>query len=384
MINTKVIVNYLPQFYRTPQNDKWWGYGYTDWVAVQNAKSLYKGHQQPNEPMDGEYYDLSNVKNIRKQAILAKQAGIFGFAIYHYWFNDKQNFLTTPSELLLNDKSIDINFLFIWDNGSWKRSWSAVKSVKYADDWAPKYSENMLNNVNGKLDNNGILALLSYGTEKEWTNHFNYLLPFFKDDRYIKIDNKPLFGIFHSDNEPETLIKMLECWNKLAVMNGFNGISTFSNINNCKIRVTDYQYYYEPYAHTQHVYNPYLRFKYKAQREFKKIFPGIQFINYDNTWKAILKSANKTNENVFPGAIVSYDDTPRRGKAGRVLYGASPIKFGYYMEKLISISKQNNKRYIFVTAWNEWAEGAYLEPDRRNKYMYLNELKKAIGKTNND
>lgn len=374
MIDTKVIANYLPQFHRTPQNDMWWGEEYTDWVAVRNAKPLYRGHFQPNVPLDNNYYDLSNVESIKKQVKLANKAGVYGFSIYHYWFNDKQNFLTTPSELLLKDKTIDTHFLFIWDNGSWKRTWSAVKTIKYAEDWAPKFSES----AEKHDENNGVLALLDYENEKEWTHHFEYLLPFFKDERYIKIENKPLFGIFHSDNEPEVLRKMITFWNELAIKNGFDGISTFSNVDYLTSPVTDYKYFYEPYAHTQYVFNFGLRVKYKIQREIKEKFPGIQFYKYDKVWRDIIKSATNTDKNIFPGAIVSYDDTPRRGNNGRVIVGSTPEKFEKYMKQLISISRSKDKEFIFLTAWNEWAEGAYLEPDERHGYSYLEALSKAI------
>ena len=125
----KILANYLPQFHQTPENDAWWGEGYTDWTAVKASKPLFNGHTQPRVPLDNDYYDLSNADSIRKQALLAHEYGISGFAIYHYWFSSKQKLLTKPAELLLEQKDLPIEYLFIWDNNTWKRTWSNVKGA---------------------------------------------------------------------------------------------------------------------------------------------------------------------------------------------------------------------------------------------------------------
>ncbi|MBQ0066894.1 MAG: glycoside hydrolase family 99-like domain-containing protein, partial [Phascolarctobacterium sp.] len=142
----KVIANYLPQYHRIPENDMWWGEGYTDWVATKNAKPLFEGHRQPRIPLDNNYYDLSDVNTIRWQAQLARKYGVYGFGIYHYWFNSNMQLLQKPAELLLKNKDIDINFMFIWDNSSWIRSWS---NIKECNDWAPKFDREQKNTDNG-------------------------------------------------------------------------------------------------------------------------------------------------------------------------------------------------------------------------------------------
>ena len=184
----KIIANYLPQFHVIPENSEWWGNNFTDWVAVKKAKPLFKWHNEPRIPLNNNYYSLDNPDSLKWQANLAREYGVYGFGIYHYWFSSSLNLLTKPAELILNNKDIDINFFFIWDNTSWKRTWSVIKR---GNDWAPDFD-----NASSQNKNNGILAELIYGEESDWEKPFNYLLPFFKDSRYIKIDNKPAFAFF--------------------------------------------------------------------------------------------------------------------------------------------------------------------------------------------
>jgi len=170
---TKIIANYLPQYHRIPENDKWWGEGFTDWVAVKKAISLFDNHRQPRVPLDDNYYDLSEVENIRWQAQLAKDYGIYGFGIYHYWFSSELQLLQTPSEILLSNKDIDIHFMFIWDNFTWKRTWS---KLSVGNVWAPSFDEERQQDSNESVEDDGVLAELKYGDEKEWKIHFEYLL----------------------------------------------------------------------------------------------------------------------------------------------------------------------------------------------------------------
>lgn len=362
---SKVIINYLPQFHEIPENNKWWGKGYTDWMAVKNAKPLYKKHIQPKIPLNENYYSLDDVNTIRWQAKLARDNGAYGFAIYHYWFNSNLNLLDTPAKLILQHKDIDLNYCFIWDNATWKRTWS---NVKHANDWAPGYDDSETN----KKDN-GILAELIYGDEKDWEIHFDYLLDFFKDPRYIKVNNKPIFGFFQPVNDFETIKKMVKYWNELAISNGFDGIFAISrdNYNNLDL---EYKFRYTPLVPI----NKMSYLKYKLKDVIAKKSNSIRFYNYDKCWKQILKEAQNSDSNTFLSGFVTFDDTPRRGKNGRIITGATPQKFECYMRELLKISTRQNKDFVFLTAWNEWGEGCYLEPDEESRYAYLSALRKAI------
>lgn len=360
---TKVIAAYLPQYHVIPENSKWWGEGYTDWVGVKVAKPQYKGHLQPNVPLKG-YYDLSDWQVLDEQAKLARAYGVYGFQIYHYWFNSNQQLLQTPSENLLKHKEIDINFLFAWDNSSWVRTWSNIKN---SNQWAPTMD---------KVDDKGrsMLAEVIYGCEEDWKKHFDYLLPFFKDDRYIKINNKPAFTIFNPFNDTNTLQNMCEYWNKLAVQAGFDGMAIISAANRKNVRF-EYVYRYEPFSSCSFRESLERKIKQFISKETKK----PMFYDYDSHWKRILKNTEKeTKEKFFPGAFVMFDDTPRRGNKARIVKGAAPEKFESYFSRLLEICEEKQYEYVFLTAWNEWGEGAYLEPDKANNYAYLEALKRAI------
>ena len=180
----KILALYLPQFHSIPENDKWWGNGYTEWTAVKNAKPLFANHYQPRIPLDNNYYDLSNNsgKTWFWQAELARKFGIYGFCIYHYWFEGKQ-LLERPMEILRDHKEMDINYCICWANETWSRNWYAQERT--------------------------VLLEQRYGDESAWIKHFEYLNTFFRDKRYIKIDNKPVINIYHSQ-EITCLKEMLE------------------------------------------------------------------------------------------------------------------------------------------------------------------------------
>lgn len=369
MKDIKIIANYLPQYHITEENNKWWGEGFTDWIATKTAKPLFRNHKEPRVPLNNNYYSLDDINAIRWQANLARNYGVYGFGIYHYWFSSNQKLLYKPAELLLNNKDIDINYMFIWDNGSWKRTW---KKEKFANDWAPKFDDN-LNTEN----NNGILAELIYGGEEDWRIHFEYLLKFFKDKRYIKIDNKPVFAFFQPFNDFETIKKMSNYWDKLAKKNGFNGIICATR-ENYKKNHLEYKIRYSPFS-PEYILD---KIKYKIKDIIAAKTGTIRFYDYDKCWQEIITNAKKSDEKTFLSGFVDFDDTPRRANKGRVVQRSTPEKFGQYIEQLARIAKNKNQEYLFVTAWNEWAEGAYLEPDMINGYKYLEQLKLAIEKVN--
>lgn len=363
---TKVIAMYLPQYHRIPENDLWWGEGYTDWKAVKDAKSLFQGHLQPRIPLDGHYYDLSDTKELRLQAELAEKYGIYGFGIYHYWFSSNQILLDTPPKLIYENKDINIHYFFMWDNGSWKRTWS---NVKFSNSWAPLYEKTS--------EGPEILAELKYAGEEEWKKHFEYLLPFFRDERYIRINGKPLFGIFNQDNDSITLKRMFQYWNELAIENGINGIAILGRSNISKKVIADYQFDYEPCTHGWLGKNKLQRAIYKLKDQSRVKAGKLKKYEYSVIWKNILRGISKTSKN-FPGAFVRYDDTPRRGKNSSIVVGDNALDFEKYMRELLLKCEKYNKEYVFLTAWNEWGEGAYLEPDTNSGYDYLEALRKAI------
>ena len=365
----KIIANYLPQYHIIPENSEWWGEGYTDWVAVKNAKALYEGHNQPRIPLDDNYYDLSEAENIRWQAKLAANYGIYGFGIYHYWFGEDRKLLERPAELIRDNEDIDIHYMFIWDNVSWARSWS---NVRFSVSW----TEEGQKTPEGR--DNAILEELVYGGEPQWKKHFDYLMTFFKDERYIKIDNKPVFAVFNQNNKPEVLRRMVIYWDKLAREAGYNGICVIGKKNYRNINISDYQMNYEPAQSALQPDNIGLKILYKCR---ERIHKGRKpnYYDYTKVWKRILKRARKCkNENEYFSAFVDFDDSPRRGINARIFRGFTAEKFRKYLMELLVVSKKQNKEYVFITAWNEWGEGAYLEPDTENGYRCLEAVKECV------
>lgn len=367
MTNPKIIAMYLPQYHSIPENDEFWGKGFTDWDTVRRAQPLYSGHEQPKIPYDNNYYDLSEKKNIEWQARLAKENGIYGFGIYHYWFNNDKNLLTKPAEIILENKDIDIHFFFAWDNSNWKRSWSNVAG----NDWAPVMEQNK---VKGEP---AILIPYILGEEKDWENHYNSLRPYFFDNRYIRKDNKPVYIIF---NYSEEIAKMCDYWQELAMKDGFNGILfIFRYRENYHIPLKENVFRYEPLFSGWSGIPPLsVRLKNRIRKLFGKN-GGPQIYSYDVIWNDILNNARAACEKeVFPGAFVTYDDTPRRGCRGIVVKHSTPEKFKNYLSQLLEIVGKQNKDYVFLTAWNEWGEGAYLEPDTMNGMDYLKAIREIV------
>ena len=342
----KTIAFYLPQFHATPENNEWWGEGYTEWTAVKRAKPLYEGHNQPRVPYENRYYNLLDKNTMQWQASLMKEYGVDGLCFYHYYFENGRKILQKPAENLLNWKDIDMPFCFSWANETWARTWSAIGTKNV---W--NSIEERIDRVGDKKD--GILLNQAYGTDEDWRIHFEYLIPFFKDSRYIKQNNSPLFLIHRADLIP-SLPQMIEVWNKLARDNGFEGVY-FVASNSSVIGMDAYV---------------------RQEANYSDTFNELK-VSYNDMLNMVIKNALSASDNTYLCGFTGYDDTPRRGEAGKIIVGSSPEKFCEMMKMLYAISTERNHEYIFINAWNEWGEGMYLEPDTINEYAYLEALRNA-------
>lgn len=356
----KLITFYLPQYHEIPENNKWWGKGFTEWVNVKKAKSLFAGHYQPREPYKDNYYDLLDDSVMEWQTELAKKYGIYGFCFYHYWFDGKK-VLEKPIENLLNNPKANLPFCLCWANESWTKTWHGAGGSKE------------------------VLIRQRYGGEKEWTEHFEYLLQFFKDSRYIKEDNKPVVLIYRTGymNKCEEMLKL---WNNLAIDNGFNGIfivNMLSAMDRCaKNKYISASVDFEP-GRTRREngmgqglvrdFKEKYADKLKKLRVFNRLLCTV--LDYDKINQEMLGKRHKKNE--FRGVFVDYDDTPRRGVKGLVVQGSTPKKFEKYLRANIEKSIDEGNEYLFINAWNEWGESNYLEPDKRYGYSYLRAVREA-------
>lgn len=353
----KILALYLPQFHRVPENDEWWGEGFTEWITVQNAVPLFQEHYQPHVPQNKNYYDLLNKSTFQKQAEQISGSGMDGICIYHYWFKNSRQILEKPAELLLQWNDIQISYCFSWANETWARTWGNFSD---RNRWTSIYEEKI------KSDNE-VLLEQKYGNYIEWKRHFEYLLPFFWDDRYIKIDGKPVF-VFHNAGDIPCLENMISYWKELAVSNGIKGLYLIGNsAKKSQEQVLDEISIREPND--------------AISKSSVHIKGKVRCFDYEEVWDNILRRGNK---NISLSAFVGYDDTARHGASGTVITNGSPEKFERYMANLIKINRKNNCRVTFVNAWNEWGEGMYLEPDERYGNAYLCAMKRAVEKANTD
>lgn len=361
MKDIKTIAMYLPQFHSIPENDKWWGEGFTEWTAAKGADKLFEGHYQPREPLDDNYYNLLQRNTMEWQAELASKYGLDGFCFYHYYFKDGKKVLEKPAENLLDWKDINMPFCFCWDNTSWARSWSKLGN-KFT--WFEKEKENF-------DKGNGILLEQKYGREKEWEAHFRYLLPFFQDNRYIKVDNKPVFLIYKTD-EMACFSEMIFYWKKLAKAEKLEGLFILGvNSNNVKlgldgILMSGPGAYWNPVINSNNI-----------ECEYKS---GIKCFDYESIWKNALIADGKENVKTYFGGFVDYDDTPRRGEKGVTFVNTSSEVFQEYLYKLAIKNLSQKNELLFINAFNEWGEGMYLEPDKNRGYAFLEALKSVKDK----
>ena len=374
----KAIAFYLPQFHAIEENDKAWGKGFTEWSNTRKARPLFDGHYQPRIPLNEDYYNPLDEGVMHRQTVLAKQYGIFGFCYYHYWFNGKK-LLEKPIEMMLNDKSIDIPFCLSWANENWTRKWDG--------------------------GSNEIIVEQNYGDKEEWEKHLQYLIPFFNDSRYITYDGKPILIIYKLVIIPKVQ-KMMHYFKKRVIELGFKGLMIIGqnpvNYFHGKKNQYDFHIMFEPWftdselsfrqslRYHSSIYKVAVFFKFewvlvKTYHSIKKIFtnkkntkeePQLKIKDYDHYWKCIL-SRRKTDLKLISGAFTDWDNTARN-KTGFVYKGSTPEKFGKYMEELVTNLKKENKNIVFINAWNEWAECAYLEPDEQYGYRYLKALKNAL------
>lgn len=359
----RILAFYLPQFHPIKENDIWWGKGFTEWTNVGKAKKYFRNHYQPRVPADLGYYDL-RVPEIRwEQAKLAKKYGIDGFLYWHYWFGNNRKLLERPFNEALQDKSFDINFALAWANESWQG-----------------YSHG--------VDKTTILMTQSYLSDKDHIEHFNSLLPAFKDKRYIKINGKPLFLIYRPTSFPnvDTFIKL---WNSLAIENGFSGIYFIAH------HMTKKDFNEESYSQTITRMREYgfdainfMRLKGFIENRNKivkmyfnlvRIFHRGRLIYSYSKASPFFSDIVDSYPDVIPTIISGWDNTPRHPN-GIVLKGYTPKTFNKHVKKVFALIKNKpfKKRIIILKSWNEWAEGNYIEPDLKWGHSFLKVIRDNV------
>lgn len=349
--DVKLISFYLPQYYATEENDKWFGKGFTEWTNVTKAVPQYVGHWQPHLPIDMGFYSLDNLNVIKRQVELAKQYGIYGFGFYYYWIDGKK-LLEKPLEKFLADKSIDMPFFLFWDSGNWTKLWGG-----------------------GEISE----VLFKQEIKEDSAKRFmDDLLPYLKDERYIKINNKPIFVISSPTNlGSEKCVQFIKEIRQIAKENGFDDLFLMSlrgNVNHYDIENFGFDSMLEFFpCGIEDLIDK------KNEKIVNDKFVGECF----NVEKFIKnkKYLYKSKCPVFKGCFPNWDNTARKCYQGAKIYQNTPENYKKWLSDLMKWTKENkdkNEQFVFINAWNEWAEGAHLEPDQKYGYAFLQATKEAL------
>ena len=354
----RVLSFYLPQYHPIPENDLWWGKGFTEWSNVTQARPLFRGHHQPNLPADLGFYDL-RVPEVREmQSQLALDHGVDGFCYWHYWFGNGKRLLERPFDEVLHSGKPAIPFCLAWANQTWTGIWHGLKDH--------------------------VLITQEYPGEDDQRRHFYHLLPAFQDERYIKIDNKPLFVVYIPDGIPETK-RFTALWNELAVKNGFNGIyfvgihyMGWDHLKDGFDAKTIHQPSHYVFVHQE-------RRKNNRGNRLTRLLAGKKpnIFSYPELIDTYDFSQFR-GKDFIPTIIPNWDNTPRSKYSGWVFQGSSPELFKQHFRDCLDyvMNHQQGEKIIFIKSWNEWAEGNYLEPDQRWGRSYLEAIREVRNSCN--
>jgi hypothetical protein len=348
----KPIALYLPQYHTIPENDDWWGKGFTEWTNVRKAKPLFPGHYQPHVPHpDIGYYDLSDVSVMKKQADMAKRYGIYGFCFYYYHFKDGKRLLEKPLNNWLSHPEIDFPFCFSWANENWTRSWDGGdKKVIMPQD----YDKSNMNRM--------ILEMI----------------PAFKDKRYIKVDGKPMLLVYRPEIIPDVQNTVNE-WRKIVIGNGFPGLYLVM-MQNFDFR-SPLEFGMDAATEFAGVRGNCVSNLYYAKEYNVKLLKDLNFVRYDAV-KAFHCSLNNSDFLRYKCVCPGWDNSPRRGSQGHFIIDSSPKSFSdFFYDACVQTIKDKRSQkdgFVFINAWNEWGEGAHLEPDENYGYANLEVVRSVL------
>ena len=354
----RLIAFYLPQFHPIPENDEWWGSGFTEWRNVASARALFPGHYQPHLPADLGFYDLRLPEVREAQAELARQYGIHGFCYYHYWFNGRR-ILERPFTEVFSSGKPDFPFCLCWANENWTRVWDGSSQQ--------------------------VLLEQHYSSDDDLA-HIRALMPAFADSRYIRIDGRPLFLVYRTELLPEPA-RTAEIWRNEVAKAGLGDIylarveNFVSGVDPQKIGFDAAIEFAPNGANVGKV-----KFRGPAHRLLARLglLPGVyvdgKVINYRALMLGMLAKADPRFTR-FRCVTPMWDNTARRRTGAHIYVGSTPKLYGAWLAEIArqTVDKSpSQERLIFVNAWNEWAEGCHLEPDLKWGRQYLEATKAAL------
>lgn len=347
----KVIAFYLPQYHPIPENDRWWGKGFTEWTNVTRAVPQFIGHYQPHLPADLGFYDLRVPETREEQANLAKEYGIYGFCYHYYWFGGKK-LLQRPIEDVLKSQKPEFPFCICWANENWTRKWDGAE--------------------------NDILISQSHSSEDD-LSFINEIIPFFLDERYIRVNGKPLFIVYRVDLLPSP-IRTVEIWRRQCLNLGIGEIFLCAAQS---FGITDPR----PYGFDAAVeFPPHGILCKDFTSRIDNINSGFQghVFNYNDYYLESKKRMSiDTNYTLFRTVMPSWDNTARKKNKGSIYIDGTPEVYKTWLEKACEYTQKDlaeKERFVFINAWNEWAEGCHLEPDQKYGHAYLKATKEVLEK----
>lgn len=353
LAHVRAIAFYLPQFYPTQENDEWWEPGFTEWTNVARAKPLFRGHYQPRIPRDLGFYDLRVPETREKQAKYAREAGIEGFCYWHYWFGNGKRLLDRVFRDVVESGKPNYPFCLCWANHSW-----------YAKTWDPNKP-------------NKLLIEQTYPGVEDYIAHFMEMLPAFKDERYMKVNGKLIFGLYAPIDIPDFDV-FKETWNKLAIENGLNGFYFFGfTFDKNKVeQIFNLGFDTCVYDGVMSKLSNISLFQ-RLKRKISHIPLITEYQDYVDNYLAELNCLDNVHACINP----NFDHSPRSSYKGVILNNSTPNKWANLCSKAIEFSIKKHigdENIVFIKAWNEWGEGNYLEPDSKYGIEYIHALKKVL------
>jgi hypothetical protein len=348
------IAFYLPQFHSIPENDEWWGKGFTEWTNVTKAVPLFHGHEQPDLPADLGFYDLRVPEVRAEQAELAKSYGVGAFCYYHYWFGNGRRLLNRPFDEVLESDQPDFPFMLCWANQTWSGIWHGAEGRTLIEQLYPGQDDEIA--------------------------HFQLLLKAFRDKRYLRVNNKPIFMIYRPGDIPD-LGAMLQHFRRMATEAGLPGlylVAEHCDPNwDCKASGFD-AFIHVPILDRRRKWVPWRRPAEKIRNWIldKLRRPTVKNYEKHSAYFVPEVASPLAIPCVFPG----WDNTPRSGYSGLVFLGANPDSFETQVRRAVKrvLSSGSECNLLFVKSWNEWAEGNHLEPCRKFGHGYLKALQRGI------
>jgi hypothetical protein len=354
-VRARVLALYLPQFYPTPENDEWWGRGFTEWTNVASARPLFRGHDQPRIPTELGFYDLRNPESREAQAVLASEHGIEGFCYWHYWF-DGRRVLDRPVREILASGEPSAPFCLAWANQPWTRTWLGS-------------GETLLDQTYSAADD---------------AAHGRWLAEVFADDRYVRVDGRPLFGVYRPGDLPDPA-RTCDTWREICSRAGVGepflvGFTAFAwgvdQRDNGFDATVDFQPRLSRLPHSAG--RPTLG---RIRRNLRLGVLDPRLHVYDDAEaRTRMDVRSKWDFPTIPSVLVGWDNTPRRGRRALVVVNSTPEALGRSVDAAItSVAGQDSEhRLVFINAWNEWAEGNYLEPDATHGRSKLEAVARSV------